>query len=469
MKKSDLYIWGLLGKLLPQAIFLVTNIILARFLTPADFGTIGVLSIFMMIATTLTEAGLGGSLIKEQNITELDKSTIFVYNIVVSAVAYVILFICAPNVEAYFGIPHLKIIMRVLCFVFIISAWGLISQTLLFKELRIRSLTLASTISVIVSSILSIIMAIRGCGVWSLVVYQVTQATIYTAIIIVVCRWRFSFKFSKESFKKLFSFGFFTTINNLVETAYENLLSFLFGRYLGVSQTGYLTQAKKIETASSSVLVSSINSVAFPLLAKLNEDKKAFLIEGQKLLKSISVLILPLFVFIAAYSEIIIMVLFGEEWRPASIYLRLLMFVGCFLVLDNTTRNFLKSLGCVKQMFVTTIIKRTLGLLLIISSIYINVNMLIYMYLIGSIIGFLCNWCIYLYLIKESIWIESLRLIRVCLIPTFCYVIFLVSENFLSGYLYYLIPSVILITYYLFIVRMLGYNLLSIVRGFIHI
>lgn len=392
MRNVSSYIWGMIGKLGPQIIYLITTIILSRFLTPSDFGKIGVLAIFTSVSQTLLEAGLGGSLIKEKEITDLDCSTIFVYNIIVSFFLYVIIFIGSPYIETYFNIPGLKSICRCLCLVFVINSWGQIAQTLLFKELQFKVLMWSSLISVTIGSIIAIVSSIwLKWGVYSLIAYQLSQSSVYVTYNWWRCNFKLSFRFSIYSFKRLFSFGFFTTINGVVDTIYENIITSIFGKYLGVSKAGYLTQAKRIETASIASLSGTINSVAFPILTKLKDNKSDFIIEANSLLKNLSLIILPLMLSIAFFSDAIIQILFGTNWIEAAPYLKILMWTGCVFVLEAANRNFLKSLGKVKILFVTTLIKRMIALSLIFICIKINVGWLLYTYFLGSIIGYISN------------------------------------------------------------------------------
>lgn len=454
----------MIGKVGPQGIYLVTNMILARFVTPEEFGMIGVLSIFFMIANTLMESGLGGSLIKEKHITDLDCSTIFVYNTVVSLTIYIILFFCAPAIQKYFAIDGLSTVCRTVSLVFVIASWGQIAQTLLFRSLQFKTLTITSIVSVVVASVVSIAMAVRQFGVYALVAYQLTQMTVYVGLNIYISRYKISFKFSLRSFKKLFSFGFFTTTVGVIESIYENLITFLFGKYLGIQKAGYLTQAKKVETASCNALVGTINSVSFPILARLaeKEDKTEFIAESHSILKVISLMIVPIILSIALYSDLIVTLLFGESWEPAGPYLKILVFVGIALIFETTTRNFLKSSGYVKELLVYTIVKRLIAICILAGCIFVNTNWLLYGYLAGALIGVFFNHAIYISKFSLKIWLELVYFVKILLPPFLLYVFFLlIVRNLTLLWVNIPIISTIYVIYYFAFLPKTGIDVLS--------
>lgn len=230
MQNKSAYIWNFGGRIVPQVIFLLTNIILAHYLSPSDFGQIGVLAIFISISSTLTEAGFGGSIIKEEKVLPIDLSTVFIYNLVVSLLLYSILFISSTWLESYFKIEGLANVSRVLGLVFVISAWSLIPKTILIKNLCFKQIAIVGVIGVIIASGISIICASKGFGVYALVAYQLTYVICEVICFEIITKYNLSFKFSVNSFKKLFSFGFFTTLCNIIDAAYSNLMTAFFGK-----------------------------------------------------------------------------------------------------------------------------------------------------------------------------------------------------------------------------------------------
>ena len=228
MQHTEKYIWALVGRFLPLFIYLVTTMILARFLTPDDFGKVGVLSIFFVVANALMDAGLGGSLIKEPKLSRIDCSTILVFNITVSHFLYFLLFFFAGTIERYLNIEGLSLIVRVLCLIFVINSWGLVPRSLLTKKLQFRELTIINVVSVLVAAISSVVLAALKCGVYALVAYQLINGALSVLLSFVYSKYRVSFMFSKDSFKRLISFGVFTSLATTIDSIYENIITFLF-------------------------------------------------------------------------------------------------------------------------------------------------------------------------------------------------------------------------------------------------
>ena len=395
MQNKKAYIWGILSKILPAAIQLGTNMLLARFLSPDDFGTIGILAIIFMVANVLVDSGLGGSLVKENTITKDDCSTIGCFNLVVSSILYVCLYFLAPYIEDYFRIEDLTIIIRLLTITFIIGAFGLVSKSILIRELRFGELCTISIVSISIASITAIIMAIYGCGIYSLVALNLVNSLVSTIHTIYLSKYSLSYKFYPESFKKLFSFGIFTTISSVIDTIYENLITTLTGKFLNISQAGYLSQAKKLEEGMSSSIVLTIANVTFPIMTKLKDDKIKFKNEAYSLMRVIVYFLYPVLLISTIFSEYIITFLFGKQWLPASYYFSLLIFAGLLLILETLLRTFIKSLCAVKGLMYVTLVKRVLGIVIIIICSIIDSSWIIYGYIISCFIGVIMN--VYLY------------------------------------------------------------------------
>lgn len=360
MQNKTAYIWGLLSKFAPQGIYLVTTMILARFLSPDDFGAIGVLSIIFVVANVLLDAGLGGSLIKEKNVTNIDCSSISIFNLFVSLLIYIVLFLFSNTLERYFGIEDLSTVICSISLVFPFSALGIVPKALLNRNLRFQTAFINSLLGVVAGSISSIIIALIGGGIYALVAYQVITVAITSIANWISSRYRFSFSFSLESLKRLLPFGIFTTIISVIDTIYENLITTLTGKYLNVQQAGYLYQAKRIEETMTNSLATTINVVAFPILTRLKDDRERFIREADSTFKTIICLTLPLLILASSFAKEIILLLFGYQWINSAHYFELLIFAGVFIIMESLIRNYIKSLCKVKKLLYVTLCKRIL-------------------------------------------------------------------------------------------------------------
>lgn len=416
MQHKMAYIWGLAGKFVPSFIHLVANIVLARYLTPDDFGTIGVVTIIFTVANVLIDSGLGGSLVKEREISKLDCSTIAAFNSVVGLVIFVGVFFTAGFWESYFEIENLKTIIRVLSLTFLIGPLGLVPKALMNRDLKFGAISIIAIASVLVASVISIIMASLGVGVWSLVIFQLVNTTVMVLASCIYCKYVVSFRFSMASLKRLFSFGFFTTVTSIIDTIYENLITTLTGKYLNVSHAGYLSQAKKLEEALTTSMATATGNVSFPIITKLKDDIPAFKKECFSVYKVIPVLSFPILLMISAYSTEIVELLFGKQWSPAGPYLSALIFAGLLIILETLIRSFIKSFCEVKKLAVATLIKRTIGILILVVAIIIKPETVVYAYILSSLVGLIVNGILFQRLLSVSLW-ELIWRTLVVLIP----------------------------------------------------
>lgn len=462
------YLWAMVGKFLPQFIYLVTTMVLARFLTPDDFGAIGILAIFFTVANTLIDSGLGSSLVKEKEISELDCSTISVFNLLLSHLLYFIIVVFSVDIEEYYEVDGLALIIKILCLIFIINAWGLVPQSLLVRELRFKTRMYIGIISVVLSSIAAIIMAVLGCGVWSLVVYQLVGGGVTTIMSTIAARYKVSFRFSRDSFRRLFSFGFFTTLTSTIDTVYENLIVNIFGKYLSIQQAGLLYQAKRIEEVPTQTLATTISSVSFPVLTKMRFETNKFVEECNSVFKTVLLLVLPLLVCLSLFSSPIISLLFGDQWIEAGPYLSLLVIAGIFRIAETLNRTFIKSTTKVDKLLFYTLIKRFIGIALLALFAIFDSKHILHGYIISSFIGYFIN-CILFSKVSDSKLVEQIMLFVKVLIPSiFIYLIIVLSSHIFKLLLLQIVLTIILVSiYYFFILRWYGFDIISMIKSFV--
>ncbi len=451
MKNKRAYIWGFAEKFIPQGIYLLTNIILARFLTPQEFGTVGVLAIFIAIATTLSDSGLGGSLIKEQTLSKEDYSTVFSFNLWISSFLYFVIFISAGYIESFYHIDGLANITRCLTLILILNAFCIVPKSILIKQLQFQRLALISIVSIIFASVSAFVCCALNCGAYSLVAFQLGNALMSLILLSIQSHTHISFNFSKHSFKRLFSFGAFTTICGIIDAIYENILSLLIGKFLNVKSVGFYDQAKKLENGSAYAMVNTINAVAFPILTKSANDILQFKREAQSILKTCITIFFPLLATVALFSDIIIRLLFGEDWMGAAPYLSFLMVNGMIYIIESSLRNNIKSLGAVRNLALVTLLKRVIGITIICLSILISSTAMLYGLIISTFIGCLINAILYCKLIMHGLGEFLLSIFKMLLIP--CSIIVLCIIVYFSGIfpmsISMTISGILLLIYYL--------------------
>lgn len=463
--KKD-YLWGALSKFVPEGIYLVTTMVLARMLTPEDFGIIGVISIIFTVANTLTEAGLGGSLIKEKNLSDIDCSSIFCFNTVISIILYIIVFFSANFIESYYNVHGLANVTRVISLTFVINSFAMVPKSLLSREIQFKKLFEISLYSVVVASLVSIGLAFLGAKVYAIVGYRLVLTLVAAILAIIYSDYHMSFKFSFDSLKRLLPFGVFTTLSSIVDSIYENLLAAIFGKTSGMGNTGYFYQAKKTIDALQITITSTIGRVAFPILSKIKENGDALNKETDSLLRFVVLFFTPLLVVASAFSREIVILMYGSQWAESGIYLQLLIYAAIFMVMENLNRTFIKSLGKGQPILYVSLIKRTIGILVVFATFYFNPVYLVHAYIVTAFLGFLINQVAYSYLSRTS-FKRSFKLACFYMCPNF---IILIISNIVELYNFdfffkLIIDTGILTMYYFVLCKYLHIPVYSILKS----
>lgn len=365
-------IWSSLQRFGTMGISFISNIVLARLLTPDDYGCIGMLMIFIALSNTFIDGGFGSALIQKKRPTSEDYSTIFYWNIFLSIVLYAILFFCAPLIAGFYELPLLSKVLQVQGVVLVINALGIIQANQLRKQLKFKSIAQVSLAASIVSVIVAIVMAYLGCGVWSLVAQQIVMSSVTSLLYWVYSSWRPIWVFSKSSFKELFGFGSFILFSNLLNTFCNNLNGLLIGKFFNASSMGYFTQAKKLEDISSTSIETVISQVTYPVLVEVKDDNvmmKRVLVQFNSLLLYI---VMPLMLLLNLLAAPIIGLLLGEQWFPAIPFLQILAFQGIAISQQGVNYNAIASIGRSKALLNSTLVKRSFSIALLLLGMYLG-------------------------------------------------------------------------------------------------
>ena len=365
-------IWSSLQRFGTMGISFISNIILARLLTPEDYGCIGMLMIFIALSNTFIDGGFGSALIQKKRPTQEDYSTIFYWNIFLSIVLYTLLFFCAPLIGDFYNISLLSKVLQIQGIILIINAFSIIQANQLRKQLKFKTLAKVTLTASIVSVLTAIVMAYMGYGIWSLVVQQIVSSLITTLLYWIYSNWRPIYIFSTKSLKELFGFGSFILLSNLINTFCNNLNGLIIGKFFNASTMGYFTQAKKIENVSSTSIESVISQVTYPVLVEVKDNYERL----KNVLKQFNSLLLyvitPLMMLLNLLATPIIELLLGEKWLPAVPYLEILAFQGIAISIQGVNYNAIASIGCSKSLFISTIIKRSVFIILIVLGMHLG-------------------------------------------------------------------------------------------------
>lgn len=350
--------WALVDKFGAQLILLVNMLVLARLLSPADFGLIGILYIFLSIAGALVDSGMGGGLIRKQDMTDLDTATFFYFNMLVSLVSYLGIFIAAPYIASYYHQPSLAGLSRIIGTVIIINAFGLVQKVLLIRVLAFKFVTRASLLSSILSTIIALICALKGMGVLALVILQISQSTLNTFFLCFFGRWWPKLMFSWSAFKELFSFGFGLLLTALLNIFFANVYQPLIGRCFSIAYAGFYYQAKRLYEVPVLTVSQVVDSVTYPILVRYQNDREGLEWRYRRMITLLVFIASPMVVVISIFSKEIVWVLLGEKWLFSAKLLAILSFAGIFQILETTSGSLLKVEGRTKLIFRLELIKK---------------------------------------------------------------------------------------------------------------
>lgn len=384
------FFWSFVDSFAGQGIQFLVGIVLARVLSPTDFGLIGMLTVFIAVSQSFVDSGFASALIRKKNCTIADFSTVFYFNLAVSIFVFGILYLAAPTIAAFFEEPQLKDLLRVLGLGLILNAAGLIQRTIFTKEVNFKVQTQVSLIASVVSGAIAITMAYKGYGVWSLVALTLLRFGVNSLVIWVKSSWRPSWIFSVKSFKELFGFGSKLLLSGLLNTAYRNVYYVVIGKYFSAAELGFYTKASEFKKLPSTNLNSVISRVSYPILANLQDNPIALKNGYVKLIRTTMFLSFLLMLGMSAVARDLLLVLIGDAWLPAVPYLQLLCFVGMLYPLHSLNLNMLQVQGRSDLFLKLEVIKKILALPIIGLGVWQGIEVMI--------IGMFFNSCIAFYL-----------------------------------------------------------------------
>lgn len=371
LKKQTLraLLWNGVKRYGAMIISLVTNIVLARLLSPDNFGLIGLLSVFVTIASAIVDGGFGSALIQRKEATQTDYSTVFWGNLIVSALLVCSLYFAAPAIAGYFNQEILCKILRIESLIIFINAFCIIQTVRLTKFLQFKDLAIRTIGAAIVSSIVAIVLAHAGFGVWSLVVRDILNAATGAILLWTLCNWKPSRVFSWESFKGLFKFGSFIFITTVFNTIYLNLQSFIIGRAFSIKDLGYYSQAKKLESVSVESTASVLSQVLFPVYASIADNREYHRQMVRKNVRIITYLTFPLMLLLIVVAHPLLTILLTEKWAPSIPLFQILCIVGMMSPLNQTNTEIFRAIGRSDIYLVLQTIKYLIGVIFILWSV----------------------------------------------------------------------------------------------------
>lgn len=367
-------LWSGADIFLRQALRFVVTIVLARLLTPNEFGTVAMLSLFVGIATVFADGGFAAALIQRQDVDHVDESTVFWLNLAIGGLATLLLCAAAPFIAAFYDMPALTSLMLVMAPTVLFGSAGAIHSTLLCKQLDFRTQLNAGLIATLVSGLTSILLAQRGFGPWALVAQALTMSGVTSALLWLFSPWRPLWVLSSHSARKLFGFGGYHLASSLLEMAYSRLYTMPVGKLYGPRELGYYNNADAMQQMPGTFLSGIVTRVAFPMFSAVAQDKVRLRRGLQLATRGIMLINVPAMLGMAALATPLIQALFGDIWLPAAPILRILCLAGCLLPLHILNVQALMAQGHSNLLFRLEVAKKSVGITLIFAGAFFGIK-----------------------------------------------------------------------------------------------
>jgi O-antigen/teichoic acid export membrane protein len=360
--------WTGIERLGTQIIQFLTGIVIARILMPEDYGIIGMLAIFMAIASSLLDCGFANALIQKKGRNQTDYSTVFFFNIGVGVILYGAFYITAPFIASFYNMPVLCDIARVYTIILIINSLTIVQTAKLTIELNFKLQSIIAIITSVISGCVGIWMAYNGYGVWGLV-YQGLLSGLFRLILIwYFSKWLPSCIFSSKSFRQLFSFGSKLLVSGMINATYNNIYTMVIGKAFNAADVGFFNRGKQFAELPSQTVTSIVIKVNYPILAELQDDNEKLTETYGKLLRTPIYLLFPLLFGIAILAHPLVSVVLGEKWLPCVPLLQALCFCYVWHPLTHINLNLLYVKGRSDLVLKLELIKKPFAFIILFAS-----------------------------------------------------------------------------------------------------
>lgn len=383
--------WSAADAFLGQGVTFIVGIVLARILTPEEYGLIGLCTIFTAILFGFVDSGFSNALIRKKEVSDDDYNTMFITNLVMSILLFLVLYVCTPLIAKFFERPELVGVLRVMGLLLIIQALSITQVTILTKRIDFKTKTKASLISAVLSGIIGITMAFQEFGVWSLVGQQLSKQLLYTLSLWILNKWWPKLKFSMESFHYMWGFGWKLLLSGLLNNIWGQLSQIVVGKCYSPASLGQYSRSKEYASIFSSNFTTIIQRVTYPALAEVQDDQKRMVSAYRKVIKTTMFVTAITMISLGAIAEPLIYCLIGPKWHEAATYLPLICITMSLFPLHAINLNMLQIQGRSDVFLYLEIIKKIVSILPLCLGIFVSVYWMLIGLIIAGIINFFLN------------------------------------------------------------------------------
>lgn len=396
--------WGFIDNFVGTGITAVVSIILARILSPEEFGLVGMIAIFIALGNSLMDSGFSGALIRKENVTDKDLSTVFYTNLILSIIIYAILFVSAPFIAEFLNTPILVKLVRILSLSVLIMSFTQVQKVNFIRKIDFRTQAIISLAASLVSGIASIWMALDGYGVWSLVVQQLSKQAVVSLLLWIFSTWKPSAVFSWSSFKEMFNFGSKLLACSIISVIWNEIYSLVIGKMYNPVSVGYFTRAEKFKSLVTSNIGQVVQRVGYPVMSSIQNDPQRQVRVYRKVVRLTMLITSTLVMGLIGCADAMIEVLIGAKWLPAAEYLRILGLSGIFLPLILSSVNVFNANGKSNKTLLLEIIKTALAVIPVTLGIVCNIKFLLWGMVGISLLSYLIHAAFVAKEINYTVW-----------------------------------------------------------------
>lgn len=384
-------LWKLLERVGVQGIQFIVMIVLARILLPDDFGLIVLVTVFISIAGILTQGGFNLALIQKKEVDDIDFSSVFYLNIFIASILYILLFFTAPYIASFFEQPQFKIILRILAITLLFNSFSAIQNAIISREFQFRKLFVSTLTASIISGIVGITMAYTNYGIWALVGFQLINQILVTIILWFTIKWRPKLLLSFNRIKSLFSFGWKLLVSSLIDAIDHNIRSLLIGKLFNPAILGFYNRGEQFPSLIVNNINGSIQAVMFPALSSHQDDRNRVKEMVRRSIVTSSFIIFPMMVGLAVIAEPLVKLLLTEKWLPVVPFIQIFCAGYALWPIHTANLQAINALGRSDIFLKLEIIKKLLGVFVLLVSIPFGVYALAISTVVGGVIASFIN------------------------------------------------------------------------------
>lgn len=432
--KKGLY-WSFFNQFSNYGMNFIVGVVMARLLSPSDFGITALPAVFMAIASTIQDGGLANALIRKKEVTNKDLSTTFYYSICLGVVLYLTLFLSAPLIADFYHTPILVSLIRVTAIGFLYSPLITPQNILLRRRLDFKTLTKISLVTRVFGATVGIVMAYVGYGVWSLVISNLLAGMFTLLIAWLVVRWLPKYGWSKESFKYLWGYGNKIMFSAIIENLYSNIAPVFIGKYYSPAQLGIYNRAQGYASMPSQNITGAINNVSFPVLSKMQDDTEKLAYNYRRMLRLSAFVIFPIMLMLSALARPLVITMITEKWEHSIIFLQIMCFSMMWYPIHAINLNLLMVKGRSDLFFRLEIIKKITGISILLITLPMGLVPFCYGGIFSSMVALIINTYYTGKLIHIGYIKQMKDLLPIFSLSMFVWIVIHISNYFISNYI----------------------------------